>query len=147
MMMEKTDLFQHCIESEVPRGLKVRLEKGEVTDMAFSPDGTRLAAGGDGRIWIYDTASGSQFAMLSGYTERVRALAFAPDNTLLASGSEDNTLRLWDTATAREVLTLAGNSNLVQALASSSPDGVPLPGWDPRTERLLATATEAPGRD
>ena len=144
--MEKTDLFQNCIESQLPQGLKLRLDKGEVTDLTFSPDGTRLAAGGDGRIWIYDTASGSQFAMLSGYTERVRALAFAPDNTLLASGSEDNTLRLWDTATARETLTLAGDSNLVQALASSSPDGVPLPGWDPRTERLLAGATEAPGR-
>ena len=84
--------------------------------------------------------------MLSGYTERVRAVAFAPDNSLLASGSEDNTLRLWDTVTARETLTLAGDSNLVQALASSSPDGVPLPGWDPRTEQLLANATEAPGR-
>ena len=105
-----------------------------------------LAAGGDGRIWIYDVASGAQFAMLSGYTERIRALAFAPDNSLLASGSEDNTLRLWDTATAREVLTLAGDSNLVQALASSSPDGIPLPSWDPRTERLLATSNENPGR-
>ena len=70
-IMEKTDLFQNCIESELPQGLKLRLDKGEVTDITFSPDGTRLAAGGDGRIWIYDTASGAQFAMLSGYTERV----------------------------------------------------------------------------
>ena len=97
--MNKTDLFQNNIESDLPHGLKLRLDKGEVTDLTFSPDGTRLAAGGDGRIWIYDTTSGAQFAMLSGYTERVRALAFAPDNALLASGSEDNTLRLWDTAT------------------------------------------------
>jgi WD40 repeat protein len=138
-IMEKINLFQNCIESELPPGLKLRLDKGEVTDITFSPDGTRLAAGGDGRIWIYDTVSGSQFAMLSGYTERVRALAFAPDNSLLASGSEDNTLRLWDTATAREVLTLAGDSNLVQALASSSPDGVPLPGWDPPLNGCLPT--------
>ena len=144
--MGKTALFQNCIQSELPPGLKSRLDKRQVTDMAFSPDGTRLAAGGDGRIWIYDVASGAQFAMLSGYTENIRALAFAPNNTLLASGSEDNTLRLWDTATAREVLTLAGDSNLAQALAASSPDGVPLPSWDPRTERLLATSNENPGR-
>ena len=144
--MEKTELFQNCIQSELPPGLKARFDKKQVMAITFSPDGTRLAAGGDGRIWIYDTDSGAQFAMLSGYTERMRALAFAPDNSLLASGSEDNTLRLWDTATAREVLTLAGDSNLVNALASSSPDGVPLPGWDPRTERLLASSTEAPGR-
>ena len=144
--MRETILFQNCIQSELPPGLRSRLDKKQVTDFAFSPDGTRLAAGGDGRIWIYDVASGAQFAMLSGYTERIRALAFAPDNSLLASGSEDNTLRLWNTATAREVLTLAGDSNLVQALASSSPDGIPLPSWDPRTERLLATSNENPGR-
>ncbi|MDE0554481.1 MAG: WD40 repeat domain-containing protein [Candidatus Poribacteria bacterium] len=144
--MERTELFQNCIQSELPPGLKSRLGKKQVTDLTFSPDGTRLAAGGDGRIWIYDVESGAQFAMLSGYTENIRALAFAPNNTLLASGSEDNTLRLWDTATAREVLTLAGDSNLVQALAVSSPDGVPLPSWDPRTERLLATSNENPGR-
>ena len=139
-------MFQNCIQSELPQGLKSRFDKKQVMAITFSPDGTRLAAGGDGRIWIYDTDSGAQFAMLSGYTEHMRALAFAPDNSLLASGSEDNTLRLWDTATAREVLTLAGDSNLMNALASSSPDGVPLPGWDPRTERLLASSTEAPGR-
>ena len=144
--MGKTALFQNCSQSELPLGFKSRLDKKQVTDLTFSPDCSRLAAGGDGRIWIYDVASGSQFAMLSGYTERIRALAFAPDNTLLASGSEDNTLRLWDTATAREVLTLAGDSNLVQTLASSSPDGIPLPSWDPRTERLLATSNENPGR-
>ena len=134
--MENTELFQNCIQSELPPGLKARFDRKQVMAITFSPDGTRLAAGGDGRIWIYDTESGVQFAMLSGYTEHIRALAFAPDNSLLASGSEDNTLRLWDTATAREVLTLAGDSNLMNALASSSPDGVPLPGWDPRTETV-----------
>ena len=144
--MRKTPLFQNCIQSELPAGLKLRLERKQVTDLTFSADGTRIAAGGDGRIWIYDVPSGAQFAMLSGYTERIRALAFAPDNALLASGSEDCTLRLWDTGTAREILTLAGDSNLAQALASSSPDGVPLPSWDPRTERMIATPHETPGR-
>ncbi len=144
--MGKANRFQNCSQSEWPLGLKSRLNKKQVTALTFSPDGTRIAAGGDGRIWIYDVESGAQFAMLSDYTERIRALAFAPNNTLLASGSEDRTLRLWNTATASEVLTFAGDSNLVQALAASSPDGVPLPSWDPRTERLLATSSENPGR-
>ena len=80
-------MFQNCVQSELPPGLKIRSDKKQVMALTFSPDGTRLAAGGDGRIWIYDTATGAQFAMLSGYTERMRALAFAPDNSLLASGS------------------------------------------------------------
>ena len=113
----KIKMFQNSIQSELPPGLKTRFDRKQVMAISFSPDGTRIAAGGDGRIWIYDTATGAQFAMLSGYTEHMRALAFAPDNSLLASGSEDNTLRLWDTATAREVLTLAGDSNLVNAVS------------------------------
>ena len=144
--MGKTAPFQNCTTSALPPGLKTRFEREQVMSVSFSPDGTRIAAGGDGRIWIYDTLSGTQFAMLSDYTELVRALAFAPDNSLLASGSTDSTLRFWDTTAAREVLTLAGDSNLINALAASSPDGVPMPGWDPRTERLLAASPEDPGR-
>ncbi len=144
--MEKIQFLDNCTEAELPPGLKVRLGKNQVTDITFSPDGTRLAAGGAGRIWVYDVDSGAQFAMLPGHTDRIRALAFAPDSRILASGSEDNTLRLWDTDTAREVSTLTATpSTLVQALASS-PDGIPLPAWDEGTGRFLATLTADPGR-
>ncbi len=145
-MDEKRGLFGNTTPAALPPGLQTRIERKQVLAVAFSPDGTRLAAAGDGRIWVYDTASGAQFAMLSGYTEQIRAVAFAHDNSLLASGSADNTLRLWNTETAEELLTLAGDSHLTNALATSSPDGVPLPAWDPRTERLLAAAGEDPGR-
>ncbi len=144
--MEQTQFFNNCTQSALPPGLDVRFNKNRVAAITFSPDGTRLAAGGDGRIWIYDVTRGVQFAMLSGHTDRVRALAFTPDNGTLVSGGEDRTLRLWDIETAQETSALTENaSNLVNALASS-PDGVPLSGWHEGTGRFLAALTADPGQ-
>ena len=52
----------------------------------------------------------------------VRALAFSPDGSLIASGSEDHMVRLWHLATGRLVRRLEGHSSSVNAVAFS-PDG------------------------
>ena len=41
-------------------------------------------------------------AVFRGHTEQVECLAFAPDGKLLASGSEDGTVRLWEMGTGKE---------------------------------------------
>lgn len=134
-------MFTNCTHSELPAGLISRLSQNQVSALTFSPDGTKIAAGGEGRIWIYRLDTGAQFAMLSGHPARVRALAFAPDNRRLVSGYDDNALWLWDTDTAREIALLAGHSAMVDTLAVA-PDGMPIPAWD----EVLPTFTEAPGR-
>ncbi|MFE7365911.1 WD40 repeat domain-containing protein, partial [[Kitasatospora] papulosa] len=53
----------------------------------------------------------------------VTAVAFSPDGTLLATGSNDQTARLWDTATRTPVgPPLTSHSGRVKAVAFS-PDG------------------------
>jgi WD40 repeat protein len=95
----------------------------EIQDMvgalAFSHDGTRLAAG-IGRPWwllgpgynpvvkVWAVASGRELRTLTGLEDSVPKLAFAPDDRTLAAACLDRTVRRWSTATWRELRALRG---------------------------------------
>ena len=68
---------------------------GNVTSIAFSPNGDLLASGGSD-IWLWDVATGQLVATLTGHTGVVNSVAFSPDGDTLASGSRDGTVLLWD---------------------------------------------------
>jgi hypothetical protein len=50
------------------------------------------------------------------------SVAFSPDGKILASGSEDNTIKLWEVNSGRELRTLRGHSGPVNSVVFS-PDG------------------------
>jgi len=67
--------------------------------LAFSPDGTELAGGGeDGVIGIWEIRTGRHLTDLVGHSDTPYGLAFSPDKRTVVSssgGGSDYSLRLW----------------------------------------------------
>ncbi|MFM6621008.1 MAG: WD40 repeat domain-containing protein, partial [Dolichospermum sp.] len=59
---------------------------------------------------------------LTGHSDWVWSLAYSPDGQTLASGSDDNTIKLWNARTGNLLQTLTGHSSSVRSVAYS-PDG------------------------
>ena len=86
--------------------------------LSFAPSSTRLHRTYSSRFPNRIIASpGVQrhwsrlVAVLRGHSESVDALSYLPDGSRLASGSDDNTVRLWDGATGVPIATLEGHSS------------------------------------
>ncbi len=103
-----------------------------VNDVAFSPDGLRVAtASADGTARVWDATSGKLVHTLAGHSDWVHSVSFSPDGTRLATASGDGKARLWDAASGQLRLTLSGHSDVVFGVAFS-PDGARLAtaSWD-----------------
>ena len=91
-------LAQKYTQLNLPEGAIARLGKGSVDVIQYSPDGTQLALVSSIGIWLYDTTTNREVALLTGHTARVVSVAFSTDGKMLASGSYDGTMLLWKVA-------------------------------------------------
>ena len=59
---------------------------------------------------------------MEGHKDVLTPVVFSPNGKLLASGSDDTTIKLWDPVSGHELMTLTGHKDFVESLAFS-PDG------------------------
>jgi WD40 repeat protein len=76
--------------------------QGEISQVAFSPDGRDLAVGSwNSTITIWDVRTRSPLHVLHGHTLGVDDVAYSPNGALLASSSLDDTARVWAPSSGR----------------------------------------------
>ncbi|MBD0310376.1 MAG: serine/threonine protein kinase, partial [Microcoleus sp. T1-bin1] len=62
------------------------------------------------------------FHTLTGHKNLIYSVAFSPNGEVVASGSDDKTIKLWGVEDGQEIVTLTGHANSVYTVAFS-PDG------------------------
>ena len=78
---------------------------------SYRRDGKRLAsAGGEaqlpGEVNIWDIKTGHLINTLRGHRNSVNAVLYSPDGKILATASDDRSVRLWDAETGEELAML-----------------------------------------
>lgn len=125
---------RYCVLVDVETGEERARLKGHrrnVSAIAFSRDGKRLATGGGKTVRIWDVETGAQIRLLEGHSKNVYALAFGPHGKILVSGSLDGTARIWNLPSGTPRAVLSPHTRYVSSVAVS-PDRrwVVTTAWD-----------------
>ncbi len=100
---------------DIPTGKSKQIITGHpswpyILSSSLSADGKTLASSDSilirDNFYLSDITTGKQIKIYDGHTRLIRDTEFNPDGTILATCSEDDTIRLWDTTTGEKLKTI-----------------------------------------
>jgi WD40 repeat protein len=115
-----------------------------VRDVAFSPDGTRIACSSINKTaHVWDATTGAELTVLKGHEGPLNRLAFSPDGSRIVTTSHDKTARLWDVVPGVGDVGPHGHENQVTSVAFSRDGARVVTGSLDTTARIWDAATGA----
>jgi WD40 repeat protein len=104
-----------------------------------SPDGTRIASGGDDQTaQVWNATTGKTLLTYHGHTDSIWGLSWSPDGTRVVSSSGNQadaskieTAQVWDATTGRLLVTYRGHLSSVPAVA-----------WSPDGKRIISASAD-----
>jgi len=96
--------------------------RGEVFDIAFSPDSRNLISGSADNCAVVTSAFSGREVLRVLNEDRVTNVAFSPDGTWFATSSDDFRIRVWDSNSGEERLRFLQDSIVKEVQVS--PDGL-----------------------
>ena len=115
---------QDSLQWHLPEGAKTRFGKGDINDVAYSPDGNTLAVTTDIGIWLYDAHTLQERALLGAHTNRIANISFSPDSSTLAAAIQGQIV-LWNVADGTQKATFPNDIGYFYIVAFS-PDSATL---------------------
>ncbi len=101
---------------------------GYIWTMSLNPIDQSIAMGlANGRIVLVEAKTGTTLNTIQAFPDNVRSLAWSPDGTLLAAGSDQPQVKVWDVINDEIIAELKGDRASITTLAWS-PDGETIAG-------------------
>ena len=134
-------LVLYDVRAPKPAAAAAKAHARAATSVAFTREPNCVATGGsDGVVKLWDLTMGRLVHEFTQHTAPISALAIHPTEFLMASASQDRTLRLWDLESFEQVCCTPPESGQVRrvlfsedgsALLSGAEESLKVWGWEP----------------
>ena len=107
LLLHSNTFAQDYTKWSLPEGAKLRIGKGSVGSIRFSPDGNRMTVGSSIGFWIYDAHTGVELDLIP--VNQSNVIGVSQDAQIYVEKSPDNTVNVRNSADRNVRATLQGD--------------------------------------